>query len=163
MYFLWFAWKQIVNISLSRYCLFLVKFRDLRVNDNKLNMKQVNVWRNNKLYSATKRKESRFKNVHSIYIQLYIFSNLFLENIHSEDFTVFCFFSQLLYCIVLYCINGMVIAALMHCDLFEIYYAPPNLGITRTWICRLNFAQRPIFSGLRFFKEPETSDSGPRN
>ena len=25
----------------------------------------------------------------------------------------------------------------------------------------LNFAQRPIFSGLRFFNEPEISDSGP--
>ena len=34
----------------------------------------------------------------------------------------------------------MVIAALMHCDLFKIYCAPPNLGITRTWICQLNFA-----------------------
>jgi hypothetical protein len=43
----------------------------------------------------------------------------------------------------------------------KIYYAPPNLGITRTSICRLNFAQRPIFSGLRFFNEREISDSGP--
>ena len=50
----------------------------------------------------------------------------------------------------------------MHCDLFKIYCAPPNLGITRTSICRLNSAQRPIFSGLRFFNEPEISDSGPR-
>ena len=49
----------------------------------------------------------------------------------------------------------------MHCELFKIYCAPPNLGITRTWICGLNFAQRPIFSGLRFFNEPEISDSGP--
>ena len=49
----------------------------------------------------------------------------------------------------------------MHCDLFKIYCAPPNLGITRTWICRFNFAQRPIFSGLRFFNEPEISESGP--
>ena len=48
----------------------------------------------------------------------------------------------------------------MHCDLFKINCAPPNLGITRTWICRLNFAQRTIFSGLRFFNEPEISDSG---
>ena len=32
----------------------------------------------------------------------------------------------------------------MHCDLFKIYCAPPNLGI-RTWICRLNFFQSPIF------------------
>ena len=37
---------------------------------------------------------------------------------------------------------------------------PRILGITRTWICRLNFAQRPIFSGLRFFNEPEISESG---
>ena len=28
---------------------------------------------------------------------------------------------------------------------FKIYCALPNLGITRTWICRLNFAQMPIF------------------
>ena len=60
----------------------------------------------------------------------------------------------------LYCIDGVVIAALMHCDLFEIYWAPLNLGITRTSICRLNFAQRPIFSGLRFFNEPKILDSG---
>ena len=44
---------------------------------------------------------------------------------------------------------------------FMIYCAPPNLGITRTWICWLKFSQRPIFSGLRFFNEPEISDSGP--
>ena len=25
-----------------------------------------------------------------------------------------------------YCIDGVVIAALMHCDLFKIYCAPPN-------------------------------------
>ena len=33
----------------------------------------------------------------------------------------------------------------MHCDILKIYCAHPNLGITRTWICRLNFTQRPIF------------------
>ena len=44
---------------------------------------------------------------------------------------------------------------------FQIYCAPTNLDITRTWIFRLNFAQGPIFSGLKFFNEPETSDSGP--
>ena len=33
----------------------------------------------------------------------------------------------------------------MHCDLFKIYCALPNLGITRTWICRLNLAQMHIF------------------
>ena len=37
-----------------------------------------------------------------------------------------------LYFIVLYCIDGVVLAALMHCGLFKIYCAPPNLGITRT-------------------------------
>ena len=49
----------------------------------------------------------------------------------------------------------------IHCDLFKIYCAHPNLGISRTWIFRLNFAQRSVFSGLRFFNEPEISDSGP--
>ena len=63
--------------------------------------------------------------------------------------------------VVLYCIDWVAIATLMHCDLFDICCAPPNLGITRTWICRLNFDQRPICLGLRFFNEPETSDSGP--
>ena len=42
---------------------------------------------------------------------------------------------------------------------FKIYCAPPNLSITRTWICLLNFAQCWIFSGLRFFNEPEISHS----
>ena len=32
----------------------------------------------------------------------------------------------------------------MHCDLFKIYCASPNLGI-RTWICRLNFARGLFF------------------
>ena len=31
--------------------------------------------------------------------------------------------------IVLYCIDGVVIATLMHCELFKIDCAPPNLGI----------------------------------
>ena len=64
------------------------------------------------------------------------------------------------YCIVLYWRGGHCCP--MHCDLFKIYCAPPNLGITRTLICRLNFAQRPVFSGLRFFNEPEISDSWPQ-
>ena len=33
----------------------------------------------------------------------------------------------------------------MLCDLFKIYCAPPNLGITMTWLCWLKFAQKPIF------------------
>ena len=51
----------------------------------------------------------------------------------------------------MYCVDGVAIAA--QCT--ATYCAPPNLGITRMWICRLNFAQRPIFSGLSFFNEPE--------
>ena len=43
---------------------------------------------------------------------------------------------------------------------FQIYCAPPNLGI-RMWICWSNFTQRPVFSGLRFFNEPEIPNSGP--
>ena len=66
-----------------------------------------------------------------------------------------------LYCIVLYCIVLKGWSLLTNAlGLFQIYCAPPNLGI-RTLICRLNFAQIPIFSGLRFFNEPEISDSGP--
>ena len=68
--------------------------------------------------------------------------------------------TTVLYCIVLCCVVGVLIAA-QALGPFKIYCAPPNLSITRTWICRLNFAQRPIFSGLRFFYEPEISDSGP--
>ena len=67
-------------------------------------------------------------------------------------------YTLLFYCIVF---DGVVIAAQCTATFFKIYCAPPNLGITRTWICRLNFAQRPIFPGLRFFNEPEISDSGP--
>ena len=50
------------------------------------------------------------------------------------------------HCIVLFWWSGDCCPML--CDLFKIYCAPPNLGITRTWICRLNFAQRPIFFRL---------------
>ena len=49
----------------------------------------------------------------------------------------------------------------MHCELFQVYCAPPNLGITRTWICRLNFAQRPIFSGLRIFTSLKSQTRAP--
>ena len=74
---------------------------------------------------------------------------------------VFHSYSCLDSCIVLYCFDRVVIAAQMHCGLFEICCAPPNLGITRTWKYRLNFAQRPIFSGMSVFNEPEISDLGP--
>ena len=50
----------------------------------------------------------------------------------------------------------MIIAAQCTATFLKIYCAPPNLGI-RTWKCQLNFVQRPIFSGLRFFKS-QTED-----
>ena len=65
-----------------------------------------------------------------------------------------------MYCIALYCINGVVMAAQCTAAFLRSIILP-NLGITRTWKCRLNFSQRSIFSGLRFFNEPEISDSGP--
>ena len=65
-----------------------------------------------------------------------------------------------LYCIVLYFILGVFTAAQCTAT-FSDLLCSPNLGITRTWICRLNFTQGPIFSGLRFFNEPEISDSVP--
>ena len=57
--------------------------------------------------------------------------------------------------IVMYCI------VLKGWSLLPNALRPPNLGVV-TWICQLNFAQRPIFSGLRFFNEPEISDSDPQ-
>ena len=59
----------------------------------------------------------------------------------------------------LYCIDGVVIAAPNALLPFWDYCAPPNLGTTRTWICRLNFCLRSICSGLSFFNEPEIWDS----
>ena len=78
---------------------------------------------------------------------------------HNANHIILSYFHLpvVFYYIVLYWRDGHCCP--MHCDLFKFYCAPPNLGITRMWICRLNFAQRPIFSGLRFFNEPETSDS----
>ena len=65
-----------------------------------------------------------------------------------------------MYCIVLYCIVlkgwSLLPNALRP---FQIYCAPPNLDI-RIWICQLNVAQRPIFSSVRLFNEPEISCSG---
>ena len=65
-------------------------------------------------------------------------------------------------CIILYCI------VLKGCSMlpnalrpFQIYCAPPNLGI-RTWICRLNYAQRPIFSGLRLFTSLKSQTRDPQ-
>ena len=65
------------------------------------------------------------------------------------------------------CISICIVFVLMGWSLlpnalrrFQIYCAAPNLGITRTWIRQLNFALMLIFSGLRFFNEPEISDLG---
>ena len=56
------------------------------------------------------------------------------------------FHNDTLYCIVLYCIVLRRLSLLPNAlRPFQIYCAPSNLGITRTWICRLNFAQRTIF------------------
>ena len=50
----------------------------------------------------------------------------------------------------------------MHCDLFNIYCAPLNLGITRTLIFRLNFAQSPIFSELSSLKSLKSQTRDPQ-
>ena len=61
----------------------------------------------------------------------------------------------------LYFFNRVGIAVQCSATIFlKIYCAPPNLGITRTLIYRLNFSQWPIFSGLRFFNKPEISELG---
>ena len=66
------------------------------------------------------------------------------------------------YCIVLYCIILMGWSLLPNVlQPFKIYYALPNLGIARTWKCRLNFAQRSVITGFRFFNKSEISESGP--
>ena len=49
----------------------------------------------------------------------------------------------------------------MYCDLFKISSAPPNLGITRTWICRLIFLRGLFFQAWGFLNEAEISDFGP--
>ena len=65
-----------------------------------------------------------------------------------------------MYCIVLYWRGGHYCP--MHCDLSKIYCAPPNLGITRTWICRLNFAQKPIFEAWGFLTSLKSQTREPR-
>jgi hypothetical protein len=54
--------------------------------------------------------------------------NEIIANERFEQCVLFCW-NDVFCGIVLHCIDGVVIAALMHCDLFEIYCAPPNLGI----------------------------------
>ena len=63
--------------------------------------------------------------------------------------------------VVLYCTDGVVIAALMHCDLLEIYCAPPNLETTKDVNVPIKFCSETYFSGLSCFNEPEISVSGP--
>ena len=74
-----------------------------------------------------------------------VFQNL--GNKPSHEKFLISLSNLLIHCIVLYCIvlywwGGHCCP--MHCDLSKIYWAPPNLD-NRMWICRLNFAQRPIF------------------
>ena len=64
----------------------------------------------------------------------------------------------LLYFIVLYWWGGHCCP--MHCALFKIHCAPPNLGITRTWIYRLILLRGLFFQAWRS-NESEISDSGP--
>ena len=78
-------------------------------------------------------------------------------NVTERDCSIILEYCIVLYCIVLYLWSG-------HCcpnalRPIQIYCAPPNLGITRTLIRRLNFAQMSIFSGLKFFNEPDISYS----
>ena len=67
--------------------------------------------------------------------------------------------NNVLYCSVLYWWGGHCCP--MHCDRFEIYCAPPNLGITRTWIRRLNFAHIKFFQawGSLTSLKSQTQDS----
>ena len=86
----------------------------------------------------------------SKYCNFLFFSEaLDLIGVHLYIFQTFwplLLYCILLYCIVLYCIWWGGPCCPMHCDLFKIYCAPLNLDITRTWICRLNFFQRPILN-----------------
>ena len=65
-----------------------------------------------------------------------------------------------LYSIELYCFDGVVIAAQCTAAFLRSFMLP-QIWVLGREICRCNFAQRSIFSGLRFFNEPEISDSGP--
>jgi hypothetical protein len=75
------------------------------------------------------------------------------EGSTMRNFIVYTVHLIFVFCI---CFDGVLPNALRP---FKIHCAPLNLDI-RTKICRLNFAQRPIFSDLRFFNEPEISDLG---
>ena len=65
-----------------------------------------------------------------------------------------------LYCIVFVLLGWSLLPNALRP--FKIYCAPPNLGITRTWICRLNFAQRPIFSDMRFLTRLKSQTRDPQ-
>ena len=84
---------------------------------------------------------SKYLNIRPIYeIHEYIIL-VGLRESGSRDL----FISSVIICIVFYCIVLMEWSLLPNAlRPFIIYWAPPSLGI-RTWICRLNFAQRPFF------------------
>jgi hypothetical protein len=81
-----------------------------------------------------------------------------LTKLKTAAFKSFNFFIRNLYCIVL---KGWKLLPDVLRPFQDILCSPEFRYYTRTWICRLKFAQRPIFSGLRFVNEPEISDSGP--
>ena len=49
------------------------------------------------------------------------------------------------------CFDRVVIAAKFTAT-FSDLLCSPNLGITRMWICRLNFAQRPVDKNVTYKK-----------
>ena len=69
----------------------------------------------------------------------------------NKQYTCICIF------LYLFCWGGHYCP--IHCDLFRSFVLP------RIWVLLgreyANYAQRTIFSDLRFFNEPEISDSGP--
>ena len=97
------------------------------------------------------------------------FNSLSLPFLQVRKYLTCMFWPILFYCIVLYILYCIVCIALYwrgglccptHCDSFQIYCAPPSLGITRTWICRLNFAHTPIFWTPSLKSLPEDLCSG---
>ena len=53
--------------------------------------------------------------------------------------------NKTLHCVVLYCINGVVIAALCTATFFMVYCASPNLDITRNVNMPIKFSSEAYF------------------
>ena len=127
--------------------------------------KNIKAIKNNNKQLNSRKKYNRKNYLHSLetrcadhissltgWIIVYLFLRISPRDMHYLSFT-----NLNISMVVRYCIDEVVIAT--QCTA-TFYWAPPNLG-NRMWICRLNFAQRPIFSGLRFFNKPEITDLGP--